>query len=163
MSSEPPGSQDPAALYPDLILRHHRSPAHRGSLAGATLEVCESNPTCGDAVTLSLNVANGVFVDARFEGEGCAISQASASMMTSLLIGKSLAEADALATRFRQLMEGDPSAAKDPCLGDLRALASVAGFPVRVRCALLGFGALHTALDRLQNGDTLLPPTPFVP
>ncbi len=154
---------DLATLYQDLILRHHRRPKHRGALDAPTVEVRVANPTCGDTVSLALRVAAGVITEARFDGEGCAISQASASMMTTGLQGRSLAEAEALATRFGALMAAEPGAAHDPLLGDLRALASVAGFPIRVRCALLAFDALRLALAKVRDGDALLSPVPRVP
>jgi nitrogen fixation protein NifU and related proteins len=134
-----------SSIYQELILDHFRRPRNRGELPGATVEVHVRNPTCGDEVKLRLLLEDDRIADVAFEGEGCSISQASASMMTTLLKGASVEEGLALARRFTELMHGDPEAAKDRALGDLRALAGVARFPVRVRCALLGFDALQEA------------------
>ncbi|TVP45174.1 MAG: SUF system NifU family Fe-S cluster assembly protein [Gemmatimonadales bacterium] len=133
------------SLYQDLILDHYRKPRNRGTLPDATVEVHVRNPTCGDEIRLQLLLEDGVIADLRFEGEGCSISQASASMMTSLIRGKPLPDALALGSRFTEMMHADADAATDGSLRDLRALAGVARFPVRVRCALLGFDALREA------------------
>ena len=104
-----------------------------------------NNPTCGDEIVLQLRVRDGAIEEVRFAGQGCSISQASASMMTQQLRGKPLAEAGALAARFREMLHGSAEAARDKALGDLRALAGVAKFPVRVRCAMLAWNALEEA------------------
>lgn len=141
-----------SSLYQQLILEHYRKPRNRGTLDDATVEVRMRNPTCGDDITLQLRVEDGVIADVRFSGEGCSISQASVSMMTNLLVGKRLDEANALAGRFTEMMHGNEEAAKDRSLRDLRALAGVAKFPVRVKCALLGFDALQEAVKR-ERGE----------
>lgn len=136
-----------ASLYQELILDHYRRPRNRGELPDADHEAHMRNPTCGDEIRLQLRLGDdGRITDAKFTGDGCSISQAAVSMMTQLVKGKSVAEANALAARFTQLMHGDEEAARDRALGDLRALAGVAKFPVRVKCALLGFNALEEAL-----------------
>jgi nitrogen fixation NifU-like protein len=136
-----------AALFQELILDHYRHPRNRGELAAPdVISVEKRNPTCGDEIRLQLLVRDDVIEDARFSGEGCSISQAAVSMMTQLLKGKSIDEARALAGRFTLMMRGDADAARDRLLGDLRSLAGVSKFPVRVKCALLGFDALHDAL-----------------
>ncbi|MGH7500979.1 MAG: Fe-S cluster assembly sulfur transfer protein SufU [Longimicrobiales bacterium] len=135
-----------SSLFQDLILDHYKRPRNRGELPDATSRVHMNNPTCGDEVWLQLRIDDDRITDVRFIGEGCSISQASISMMTLLLKGKSRAEAESLARRFTRLMHGDPVAASDRSLGDLRALAGVSRFPVRVKCALLGFNALEEAL-----------------
>lgn len=138
-----------ASLYQELILDHYRKPRNRGELPDADREAHMRNPTCGDEIRLQLRLGeDGRIEDARFTGDGCSISQAAVSMMTNLVKGKTVAEANALAARFTQLMHGDEEAARDRALGDLRALAGVAKFPVRVKCALLGFNALQEALPR---------------
>ena len=91
-------------------------------------------------------VKDGVIEAANFTGQGCSISQASVSMMTGLLRGKTVSEALALAGRFTEMMHGDEGAAEDRSMGDLRALQGVSKFPVRIKCALLGFDALQEAL-----------------
>jgi len=112
-----------------------------------------NNPSCGDEVTLQLRFENDLVTDARFVGHGCSISQASISMMTGLLKGKTRADAAELIGKFTQMMHGDPAAAKDRALGDLRALAGVSKFPVRVKCALLGWNALEEALKQGEAGS----------
>lgn len=137
-----------ASLYQQLILEHYRHPRNRGELPERTVEIHMRNPVCGDEIRLQLRIADDRIEDAKFVGQGCSISQASVSMMTSLLRGRSLDDADVLARRFTEMMHGDEQAAKDRTLGDLRALAGVSKFPVRVKCALLGFDALQEALRK---------------
>ncbi len=134
------------ALYQELLLDHYRRPRNRGDLPDATVTVEQRNPLCGDQLRLQLSVENDQVADVKFSGQGCAISQASASMMTQLIKGKTVAEAMALRERFRALMLGDTDAASDKSLGDLRALSGVARLPVRVKCALLAFSALGEAI-----------------
>lgn len=136
---------DLKALYQELILKHYRRPRNRGLLEGATAVVSMRNPTCGDEITLQLRVVEGTIEAVRFEGQGCSISQASASMMSELMEGKSIAESEVLAARFVELMHGSVEASQDRTLGDLRALSGVAKFPPRVKCALLAWNALQEA------------------
>ncbi len=140
-------------LYQELILQHYRSPRNRGELDSPSVEISMNNPVCGDEITLQLEVAGEIVSSVRFRGQGCSISQASASMMTQQLEGKSLAEARALAELFTRLMHGDPDAAADRTLGDLRALAGVAKFPARVKCALLAWNALSEAEKALDSPE----------
>lgn len=134
------------ALYQELILDHFRRPRNHGPLPDADASVHMHNPVCGDEIRLHLRFDAGRIDEARFEGRGCSISQASASMMTQLLRGRSPAEARSLGERFKAMLHGDEAAARDVALGDLRALAGVRQFPVRVKCALLGWNALEEAL-----------------
>jgi nitrogen fixation NifU-like protein len=136
------------SLFQELILEHYKRPRNKGELSDPDVSVHMKNPTCGDEVHLQMRVRDGVIEDAKFVGEGCSISQASISMMTQLLKGRTKDEAAALAARFTQMMHGDAEAAKDSEMGDLRALAGVSKFPVRVKCALLGWNALEEALGR---------------
>jgi nitrogen fixation protein NifU and related proteins len=136
------------SLYQQLILEHYRRPRNKAELPDKTVEVHMANPVCGDEIRLQLRIEDGEIAEARYVGQGCSISQAAVSMMTTLLEGRKLAEADALAERFTQMMHGDPDAAKDRAMGDLRALQGVSKFPVRIKCALLGFDALQEALRR---------------
>ena len=137
-----------SSLYQTLILEHYRRPRNKGELADKTVEVHMANPVCGDEIRLQLRIEDDVIKAARFVGQGCSISQASVSMMTGLLEGRKVADADALAGRFTQLMHGDSAAASDRALGDLRALQGVSKFPVRIKCALRAFDALLEALER---------------
>jgi nitrogen fixation NifU-like protein len=134
------------SLFQELILDHYKRPRNRGELEGANAEAHLNNPTCGDEVRLQLRVVDGVIEDVRFVGDGCSISQSSVSMMTQSIKGKTLDEARALARLFTAMMHGDADAARDKTLGDLRVLAGVSKFPVRVKCALLGWNALDEAL-----------------
>ncbi len=144
------------SLYQELILQHYRSPKNRGVLASPTVEISMNNPVCGDEITLQLEVEGDRVIAARFSGQGCSISQASASMMAHQLEGKSLPEARQLAALFLRMMHGDESAAADRSLGDLRALAGVAKFPVRVKCALLPWNALSEADKAMGSPDPLM-------
>ena len=141
------------SLYQQLILEHYRRPRNKADLPDRTVEVRMTNPVCGDEVVLQLEIEGDEIRAARFTGQGCSISQASVSMMTVLLEGRKLADADGLAARFTRMMHGDESVAGDRALGDLRALQGVSKFPVRIKCALLGFDALLEALK--QSGYTL--------
>jgi nitrogen fixation NifU-like protein len=136
------------SLYQQLILEHYRNPRNRAELADRTVEVHMANPVCGDEIRLQLRVDGDRIAEARFIGQGCSISQAAVSMMTTLLKGKNLSDAESLAQRFTQMMHGSPEAARDPAMGDLRALQGVSKFPVRIKCALLAFDALQEALRR---------------
>lgn len=138
-----------ASLYQQLILDHYRKPRNKHDIEEAQVEVHMRNPTCGDEIRLQLRVEDGRITDVGFTGQGCSISQAAASMMTQLLRDRSLEDAGEVASRFTQMMHGDQAAAKDRSLGDLRALAGVSKFPVRVKCALLGFDAFQEAMKQL--------------
>ena len=113
------------SLYQQLILEHYRNPRNRAELEEKTVEVHLANPVCGDEIRLQLRIEGDRIAEAKFVGQGCSISQAAVSMMTSLLKGRSLADADGIAKRFTQMMHGDQDAAKDKALGDLRALQGV--------------------------------------
>jgi nitrogen fixation NifU-like protein len=134
------------SLFQEVILDHYKRPRNRGVLEDATAVVHMNNPTCGDEVVLRVKLEGETIVDAKFEGTGCSISQASISMMTQLLKGKSTHEAVAAMRRFTEMMHGDAEAARDKQLGDLRTLAGVSKFAARVKCALLGWNALEEAL-----------------
>ena len=137
-----------SSLYQQLILEHYRSPRNKGELEDSTVEIHMANPVCGDEIRLQLRIEDDRIAEAKFVGQGCSISQASISMMTSLLQGRPVDEAEALAERFTEMMHGDEEAAKDKSLGDLRALQGVSKFPVRIKCALIGFDALQEALKK---------------
>ncbi len=140
------------SLYQQLILEHYRKPRNRAELPEHTVEVHMHNPVCGDEIQLQLRIDGDRIAEAKFIGQGCSISQAAVSMMTVKLEGASLAEADDLVSQFVNLMHGDEAAAKDRSLGDLRALQGVSKFPVRIKCALLGFDALQEALKQSRLG-----------
>ena len=133
-------------LYQQTIIDHNRSPRNFRVLPQANRAAEGYNPLCGDRVSLQLQVEEGRITDVGFQGSGCAISQASASMMTELVKGKPLDEVRALVDRFAAMLRGDAEAAKDARLGQARALAGVARFPARVRCASIAWDALLKAL-----------------
>ena len=139
-------SAEIGALYQEMILDHYRRPRNKGTLENPDASVEMKNPLCGDEIELQVAFDGDGVSDLRFSGRGCSISQASASMMTQLVKGKTTAEIDAIRKQFRDLMLGDSSVADDPQLGSLRSLSGVARFPARVKCALLAWNALDIAL-----------------
>lgn len=139
------------SLYQQLILDHYRKPRNKGELPEKTVEVHMANPVCGDEIRLQLRVEGDRIVEARHVGQGCSISLAAVSMMTQLVTGKELADAEGLAQRFTEMMHGDEAAARDRTMGDLRALQGVSKFPVRIKCALLAFDALQEALKKTRG------------
>jgi nitrogen fixation NifU-like protein len=144
--SRPDTSAELSALYQELILDHYRRPRNKGTLDKVDASAEMKNPLCGDEIALEVAFDGDSVSDLRFSGRGCSISQASASMMTQLVKGKRAEEIDAIRTRFRDLMLGDVSAAGEKSLGPLRALSGVARFPARVKCALLAWNALESAM-----------------
>ncbi len=136
-------------IYQDVILDHYRKPRRHGTLEGPGVVSQEGvNPSCGDELTLYLR-AGSSGLDARFVGEGCAISQASASLMTSAISGRGADEAAALSAAFQRLVRGEEPGLD---LGDLQALAGIAKLPARVKCAVLPWKTLDEALTRLGDG-----------
>jgi nitrogen fixation NifU-like protein len=129
-------------LYQQVILDHYRRPRNKGPLEGATHTLTLNNPLCGDVIDLMLRLEGGRIAEVNFEGKGCSISQASASMMGTVLKGKTVEEALSVMGVFTRMLHGDADAAADTDLGDLRALAGVSKFPVRVKCALLAWNCL---------------------
>jgi nitrogen fixation NifU-like protein len=134
-------------LYQSLILDHNRSPRNFGTLEGADRHAEGYNPLCGDQVAVDLKLEGDRISDIKFSGNGCAISKASASLMTTAVKGKTLAEAEALFGGFHGLVTGT-AVPEDPrqTLGKLAIFAGVAEFPVRVKCATLAWHALHDAM-----------------
>jgi len=137
-------------LYRDIILEYYRSPRNRGRLPQPTISREGQNPLCGDEVSLDLLVEDGVIKDARFQGQGCSISQASASMLTEAVRGLTLEQAEELYHRFHRLMTGDETVDATE-LGDLEALSGVRKFPVRVKCATLAWHVLDQAIKALHR------------
>jgi nitrogen fixation protein NifU and related proteins len=135
---------DTSALYQEVILDHNRRPRNYCAMADATIEERGVNPLCGDELTLYLRMDGDRIADASFQGSGCAISRASASMMTTIVKGKTRAEADALIEQFRGMATGQ--AVLDDLPPTLRVFAGVARLPQRVKCAVLPWHALHSAL-----------------
>jgi nitrogen fixation protein NifU and related proteins len=132
-------------LYKEVILDHYKSPRNKRPLEGATVSVHKTNPLCGDEITVHARVDDGKLTAIAFEGQGCSISQASASMLTEAVEGKTVQDATALAGEFRSMMEGKVDPDED-AFGDLVALKGVAKYPVRIKCAVLGWDVLQDAL-----------------
>jgi nitrogen fixation NifU-like protein len=128
-------------LYQEVILDHNRRPRNFRTLEGGR-KAEGYNPLCGDRLTVFLRVEDGRITDAAFQGSGCAISKASASLMTEAVKGKTVADADDLFRRVQQMLTSDAAAGE---LGKLAALAGVRQFPVRVKCASLAWHTLHAA------------------
>jgi nitrogen fixation NifU-like protein len=140
-------------LYQEVILDHNRRPRNFHALAGASHSAEGYNPLCGDRLTLYLKLNGDTIEDVSFEGAGCAISKASASMMTDALKGRSIAEADALFDRFHRMVTTPPSEPVED-MGKLSSLAGVREFPVRVKCASLAWHTLRAALSNEQRTST---------
>ncbi len=135
-------------LYQEVILDHHKKPRNFRKPEGANRKAEGFNPLCGDKISLYLKVEDGVVQDAGFVGSGCAISTASASMMTEILKGKTEAEIQALFHRFHDLVTGKtPPNADSAGLGKLAVFAGVRDYPVRVKCASLCWHTLRAALE----------------
>lgn len=134
------------SLYQELILEHGRKPRNFRAMPGATHHADGHNPLCGDRVSVFARVADGKVAEVSFQGNGCAISTASTSIMTEAVKGRTLAEVDALFERFHDLVTGKAEAAEDDGLGKLEAFAGVSEFPMRVKCATLAWHTLKAAL-----------------
>lgn len=138
-------------MYQEIILDHYREKHHSGLRDGYDVQVHHVNPTCGDELTLRVKLAQGVVADVSYEAEGCSISQASTSVMTDLVIGKSVPEALALFDEFAGMIHGQGKIQPDEDrLEDAVAFAGVAQFPQRVKCAMLGWTAFKDAVRQAQ-------------
>lgn len=147
-------TSDLGELYQQVIIEHNRSPRNFGALRDANRHAEGDNPLCGDRIALYLKVRDDVIEDIAFEGRGCAISQAAASLMTGAVKGRRTSEARALYQSFHSMVTGGPDAPVDPAaLGKLAAFAGVRAFPARVKCANLAWHTLRAALE--QHGDTV--------
>jgi nitrogen fixation NifU-like protein len=144
---------DLSDLYQEVILDHNRRPRNFRVLENATHQAEGHNPLCGDKVELFLMVDGGVITDVGFQGSGCAISRASASLMTDCLKGCPVADACALFDRFHKMVTAPTDVAVED-LGKLSVLAGVREFPVRVKCASLAWHTLKAALNRAQKVTT---------
>ena len=144
---------DLADLYQEVILDHNRQPRNFRALGDASHSAEGYNPLCGDRLTLYLKLDGETIADVSFEGAGCAISKASASMMTDALKGRSIAEANALFNRFHRMVTTPPGQAVED-MGKLSALAGVREFPVRVKCASLAWHTLKAALNNERRTST---------
>jgi|SRR5579864_1879746 len=136
-------------LYQEVILEHSKHPRNFRALESANHKAEGFNPLCGDRFTVYVDVKDGAIHDITFQGSGCAISKASASMMTQTLKGKSSSEAELMFTKFHDLVTGHSVAGKD--LGKLSVFSGVSEFPLRVKCATLAWHALRAALAGKQE------------
>jgi nitrogen fixation NifU-like protein len=140
-------------LYQEVILDHNKRPRNFRIIEGASHHAEGFNPLCGDRLDLYVQLEGDVIADVAFQGSGCAISKASASLMTDALKGRTVAEARALFDRFHQVVTTPPDQAVEE-LGKLSALAGVREFPARVKCASLAWHTLKAALDRNDHTST---------
>ncbi len=146
-------------LYREIILDHYRNPRNRGQLTTPPATRTEGfNPLCGDEIVLFLDVADGVVRDVKIAGQGCSISQASASMMTTAVKGKTLPDALTMVNAFKSMMtvhedhlDDEDEPAPPVALGDLEALRGVVKFPSRIKCATLSWNTFLQALDELNS------------
>jgi nitrogen fixation protein NifU and related proteins len=136
-------------LYQEVILDHHKRPRNHGAMENPSHQAQGHNPLCGDDIKVYVRLDGDVVADVRFEGSGCAISQASASMMTAAVKGKTKAEAEALFAQFHQLVaEETAGPVNSEQLGKLVVFAGVREFPMRVKCAVLAWHTLRAALHQ---------------
>ncbi|NDI35904.1 Fe-S cluster assembly sulfur transfer protein SufU [Chengkuizengella sediminis] len=131
-------------LYRRVIMDHYKTPRNRGELEEGAVTVHLNNPTCGDRISLQMEIADGIVNDAKFSGEGCSISLASASMMTAAIKGKKLDEALKMADDFSDLMKGETPEFE---YEDIEALSGVNKFPARIKCATLAWNAMRKGIE----------------
>ncbi|WP_337098975.1 Fe-S cluster assembly sulfur transfer protein SufU [Paenibacillus sp. YIM B09110] len=136
-------------LYRRVIMDHYKNPRNRGTMNDEAVTINLNNPTCGDRISLQLQVENGKVVDAKYTGEGCSISMSSASMMTEAVKGKTFDEALNMAERFSGLMKGQEVEFDE--LEDIEALSGVNKFPARIKCATLAWNALRKGIENEQH------------
>jgi nitrogen fixation NifU-like protein len=141
-------------LYQNVILEHNRSPRNYRAMGDPARKAQGSNPLCGDQVTVWLRMDGDVIKEATFQGSGCAISRASASLMTGMVVGKTRAEAMALFDRFQRLVTGTLQPAEAETLGKLAVFSGVSAFPIRVKCASLSWHAMKEALSSAEPTHT---------
>ena len=142
-------------LYQDVILEHSKAPRNFKVLAEADHKAEGFNPLCGDRFTIYVTLEGDAIKDVSFQGAGCAISKASASMMTQSVKGKTLAEAEKIFERFHDMVTGHkPSSEEETELGKLTVFSGVSEFPVRVKCATLAWHTLKSALDNVTEPVT---------
>ena len=140
------------ALYEQVILEHNKKPRNFHAMDEATHHAAGHNPLCGDQFTVFLNVKDGVIEDVSFEGSGCAISKSSASIMTTLLKGKTVEEAEAMFKKFHGMITSEPGTElDDKDLGKMAVFSGVRDFPVRIKCATLAWHTMLSALDEKQK------------
>mgnify|MGYP006272577589 CR=1 FL=1 len=138
------------SLYQEVILDHYRNPHHKGLSSTFDIQVKHNNPSCGDEVTLNLSMSDGLVKNISWDGVGCSISMASVSVMSDLLIGRNIEEANHILKDFTELMQSKGQSSGDELvLEDAVAFAGVSKFPARIKCALLGWMAFKDAASQL--------------
>ena len=139
-------------LYREVILDHFKSPRHYGKIEKPDVLEVGVNPLCGDELQLFLSFKNGTIADIRFEGKGCSISRASASMMTDAVVDKSVEDARGIVADFKGMMlEGKPAQSLPEPLEDSKSLEGVKNYPVRIKCALLAWNTLLEGLKKYKS------------
>jgi nitrogen fixation NifU-like protein len=138
-------------LYRQVIMDHYKNPRNKGVLEDGALTINMNNPTCGDRIQLTLKVEDGKIESAKFDGEGCSISLASASMMTQAVKGLSVEEAVKLANIFYDMMLGNDYDDESIDLGDIEALQGVSKFPARIKCATLAWKAMEQGVGKKEE------------
>ena len=139
------------SLYQEVILDHYKRPQHKGLAATYDAQVHHVNPSCGDEITLNVTLSGEKVASITWDGVGCSISQASVSILSDLLLGKSIAEADLVLNNFTELMQSKGTmVGDDSILEDAVAMAGVSKFPARIKCALLGWMAYKDAVVQAQ-------------
>jgi len=139
------------SLYQQVILDHYKRPLHKGLSKNSGVQVHHINPSCGDEVTVKVSVNDGLVAEVTWDGVGCSISQASVSMMSDLVTGLGIKEANVILDEFTALMQSKGTSAGDPeILGDAVAFAGVSKYPARIKCALLGWMAFKDASVQAQ-------------
>ncbi len=133
-------------IYKEVILDHYKNPRNKRELPGATRSCTRNNPLCGDEITVFVTERDGQIAELAFTGQGCSISQSSASMMTEALTGKSVDDAETMIKEFRAMMAGEAEPDEDE-FGELVALKGVVKYPIRVKCAVLAWDVLQEALQ----------------
>jgi nitrogen fixation NifU-like protein len=136
-------------LYRRVIMDHYKNPRNQGDMETGTVTVELNNPTCGDRISLQMEIVDGVVKRAKFKGEGCSISIASASMMTDAVRGKTRDEALLLAEKFSGLMKGEDVFFDDH--EDIEALSGVNKFPARIKCAMLPWSAMRKGIQSIES------------
>jgi nitrogen fixation NifU-like protein len=136
-------------LYRRVIMDHYKNPRNRGTLDDEAVTVNLNNPTCGDRISLQLQLEDGIVKQAKYTGEGCSISMSSASMMTEAVKGKTIEEALALAEKFSGFIKGETAEFEE--LEDIEALSGVSKFPARIKCATLSWNALRKGIENQKQ------------
>jgi nitrogen fixation protein NifU and related proteins len=142
-------------LYQEVILDHHKRPRNFGTLSDANRHAEGHNPLCGDRLTVYLDVEDGIIKGASFEGAGCAISRASASLMTDAVKGRPVEEAERMFQEFHKMVTSGVEREVEESLGKLAVFCGVREFPSRVKCASLAWHTMHAALERQKDEATI--------